>query len=143
MRVTEQIDALEASAVDLFKYLVVTRVIACMIAMPLLTTLMNFSGMVGGYVSEAVLSGMSWQLYFERSFTYIGFSDLIPATLKTVVFGFLIAIVGGYLGFTTQGRHGRRGQCLDSKRGHGIDPDHPEQCDPGQNHFLLLSTGSA
>jgi len=103
MRVTEQIDALEATAVNAFKYLVVTRVLASMIAMPLLTTMMNFSGMVGGYVSEAVLSDMSWQLYFERSFTYIGFSDLIPATLKTVVFGFLIAIVGGYLGFKTSG----------------------------------------
>jgi phospholipid/cholesterol/gamma-HCH transport system permease protein len=103
MRVTEQIDALEASAVDAFKYLVVTRVVACMIAMPLLTTMMNFSGVLGGYVSEAVQSGMSWQLYFERSFTYIGFSDLVPATLKTVVFGFLIATIGGYLGFTTRG----------------------------------------
>ena len=103
MRVTEQIDALEASAVDAFKYLVVTRVIACMITMPLLTTMMNFSGVMGGYASEAVQSRMSWQLYFERSFMYIGFSDLIPATLKTIVFGFLIAIVGGYLGFTTRG----------------------------------------
>jgi phospholipid/cholesterol/gamma-HCH transport system permease protein len=103
MRVTEQIDALEASAVDAFKYLVVTRVIACMIAMPLLTTMMNFAGVLGGYVAEAVQSGMSWQLYFERSFTYIGYSDLIPATLKTIVFGFLIAITGGYLGFTTRG----------------------------------------
>jgi phospholipid/cholesterol/gamma-HCH transport system permease protein len=103
MRVTEQIDALEATGVDAFKYLIVTRVIACVVAMPLLTTMMNFSGVFGGYVSEAVLSGMSWQLYFERSFTYIGFSDLIPATLKTLVFGFLIAIAGGYLGFTTSG----------------------------------------
>ena len=103
MRVTEQIDALEASAIDAFRYLVVTRVIACMIAMPLLTTMMNCAGVAGGYVSEAVQSGMSWQLYFERSFTYIEFSDLIPSTLKTIVFGFLIAIVGGYLGFTASG----------------------------------------
>ena len=101
MRVTEQIDALEAAAVDSFKYLAVTRVIACMIAMPLLTTLMNFSGIVGGFVAEAVVSGMSWQLYFERSFTYLGYSDLIPATLKTIVFGYLIAVVASYLGFTT------------------------------------------
>ncbi|HET7221438.1 MAG TPA: ABC transporter permease [Vicinamibacterales bacterium] len=101
MRVTEQIDALEATAVDAFKYLAVTRVIACMIAMPLLTTLMNVAGVVGGYVAEAAVSGMSWQLYFERSFTFIGFADLIPATLKTIVFGFLIAIVGSYYGFTT------------------------------------------
>jgi phospholipid/cholesterol/gamma-HCH transport system permease protein len=103
MRVTEQIDALEANAVDSFKYLVVTRVIACMIAMPLLTTMMNCAGVVGGYVAEAMQSGMPWQLYFDRSFTYIGFSDLIPATLKTIVFGFVIAIVGGYLGFTAGG----------------------------------------
>ena len=103
MRVTEQIDALEASAVDAFKYLVVTRVIACMIAMPLLTTMMNSPVSSADTSREALLSGMSWQLYFDRSFTYIGFSDLIPATLKTVVFGFLIAIVGGYLGFTTVG----------------------------------------
>jgi phospholipid/cholesterol/gamma-HCH transport system permease protein len=101
MRVTEQIDALEANAVDAFRYLAVTRVIACMIAMPLLTTIMNFAGVFGGYVAEAAVSGMSWQLYFERSFTYVTFSDLIPATLKTIVFGYLIAVVASYLGFTT------------------------------------------
>lgn len=101
MKVTEQIDALEASAVDAFKYLAVTRILALMIAMPLLTIMMDFSGIVGGYVAEAVVSGMSWQQYFERSFAYIGYSDIIPATLKTVVFGFLIAVVSSYLGFTT------------------------------------------
>jgi phospholipid/cholesterol/gamma-HCH transport system permease protein len=101
MRVTEQIDALEATAVDAFKFLAVTRVIACMIAMPLLTTMMNFAGIFGGYIAEAAVSGMSWQLYFERSFLYLGFSDLIPATLKTIVFGYLIAVVASYLGFTT------------------------------------------
>ena len=52
MRVTEQIDALEASAVDAFRYLVVTRVIACVIALPILTTLMNFAGMLGGFIAE-------------------------------------------------------------------------------------------
>jgi phospholipid/cholesterol/gamma-HCH transport system permease protein len=102
MRVTEQIDALEASAVDAFKYLAVTRVLACMIAMPLLTTLMDFAGIFGGFVAETVISGMSWQLYFERSFTYLDYSDLIPATVKTIVFGYLIAVVASYLGFTTR-----------------------------------------
>ena len=107
MRVTEQIDALEANAVDAFKFLAVTRVIACMIAMPLLTTMMNFAGIFGGYVAEAAVSGMSWQLYFERSFLYLAFSDLIPATLKTIVFGYLIAVVASYLGFkTTRGTEG-------------------------------------
>jgi phospholipid/cholesterol/gamma-HCH transport system permease protein len=101
MRVTEQIDALEANAVDAFKFLAVTRIIALMIAMPLLTTMMNSAGIFGGYVAEATVSGMPWQLYFERSFTYLSYSDIIPATIKTVVFGYLIAVVSSYLGFTT------------------------------------------
>ena len=101
MKVTEQIDALEASAVDAFKYLAVTRILALMIVMPLLTIMMDFAGIFGGYIAEAVVSGMSWQLYFERAFSYIAYSDIIPATMKTVVFGFLIAVVSSYLGFTT------------------------------------------
>jgi len=101
MKVTEQIDALEANAVDAFKYLAVTRIIALMIAMPLLTIIMDFSGILGGYVAETAVSGMSWQLYFERSFSYIAYSDIILATLKTVVFGYLIAVVSSYFGFTT------------------------------------------
>jgi phospholipid/cholesterol/gamma-HCH transport system permease protein len=101
MKVSEQIDALEANAVDAFKYLAVTRIIALMIVMPLLTLLMDFAGIFGGYLAEAVVSGMSWRMYFERAFTFIGYSDLIPATMKTVVFGFLIAVASSYLGFTT------------------------------------------
>jgi phospholipid/cholesterol/gamma-HCH transport system permease protein len=101
MKVTEQIDALESTAVDAFKYLAVTRIVALMIVMPLLTIMMDFSGILGGYVAEAAVSGMSWSLYFERAFSYITYSDIIPATLKTVVFGYLIAVVASYLGFTT------------------------------------------
>jgi phospholipid/cholesterol/gamma-HCH transport system permease protein len=101
MKVTEQIDALEANAVDAFKFLAVTRIVACMLVMPLLTTMMNFAGIFGGYVAERAVSGMPWQLYFERAFLYIGFSDLVPATLKTVVFGYLIGVAACYLGFTT------------------------------------------
>ncbi len=102
MRVTEQIDALEASAVDAFRYLVVTRVIACVIALPILTTLMNFSGMLGGFIAETAANGMSLQLYFTRAFSLIEFQDYVPATLKTMVFGFIIATMSSYLGFTTQ-----------------------------------------
>jgi len=107
MKVTEQIDALEASAVDSFKYLAVTRIVACMIAMPLLTMIMDFCGMFGGYVAEASTSGMSWHLYFHRAFSIIEFSDFIPATVKTIVFGLIIGTVASYLGFTTsQGTEG-------------------------------------
>src|SRR6187399_3017705 len=101
MKVSEQIDALEANAVDAFKYLAVPRILALMIAMPLLTIMMDFSGIVGGYVAEAAVSGMPWRLNFERAFSYITYSDIILATLKTIVFGFLIAVVSSYLGFTT------------------------------------------
>jgi phospholipid/cholesterol/gamma-HCH transport system permease protein len=107
MKVTEQIDALEATAVDSFKYLVVTRVLACMLAVPLLVTVMNFTGMLGGFLAERVISGMSLQLYFNAAFSAVEFTDYIPATMKTVVFGFIIATVSSYLGFTTtQGTEG-------------------------------------
>src|SRR5919201_1268237 len=99
MRVTEQIDALEASAVDAFRYLVVTRVIACVIALPILTTIMNFAGMIGGFLAERAATGMSLTLYFNRAFSLIDLTDYVPATVKTMVFGFIIATVSAYLGF--------------------------------------------
>jgi phospholipid/cholesterol/gamma-HCH transport system permease protein len=102
MKVTEQIDALEATAIDSFRYLVVTRVIACVIALPILTTLMNFAGMLGGYLAEAAATGMSLTLYFNRAFSLIDIVDYVPATIKTMVFGFIIATVSAYLGFTTE-----------------------------------------
>jgi phospholipid/cholesterol/gamma-HCH transport system permease protein len=101
MKVTEQIDALEAVAVDSFKFLAVTRIVACIIALPLLTTIMDFCGIAGGFVAEATISGMSWDLYFRRAFSLIDFDDFIPSTLKTAVFGMIIGTVACYLGFTT------------------------------------------
>jgi phospholipid/cholesterol/gamma-HCH transport system permease protein len=107
MKVTEQIDALEAVAVDSFKFLAVTRILACVLALPLLTTITNFCGIVGGFVAEAAISGMSLELYFNRAFSLVEFRDFIPATLKTTVFGMIIGTVGCYLGFTaTQGTEG-------------------------------------
>lgn len=107
MKVTEQIDALEAVAVDSFKYLAVTRIVACIIAMPLLTTITDFCGIFGGWIAEVTISGMSWQLYFNRAFSLIEFQDFIPATLKTTVFGLIIGTIASYLGFTTtQGTEG-------------------------------------
>lgn len=107
MKVTEQIDALEAVAVDSFKYLAVTRILACVIAMPLLTSITNFCGIAGGFIAETTISGMSWELYFRRAFSLISFADFVPATLKTAVFGMIIGTIGCYLGFTTtQGTEG-------------------------------------
>lgn len=114
MKVTEQIDALEATAVDSFKYLVVTRTVACIIAVPLLTTVMNFTGILGGFLAETVITGMSFRLYFRRAFDFIELNDYIPATVKTAVFGFIIATVASYLGFKTKG--GTEGVGLSSTR---------------------------
>jgi phospholipid/cholesterol/gamma-HCH transport system permease protein len=102
MKVTEQIDALEATAVDSFRYLVVTRVIACVIAVPILTTIMNFAGMLGGFLAESTATGMSIVHYFNRAFSLVDMSDYVPATVKTMVFGFIIATMSSYLGFTTE-----------------------------------------
>ena len=103
MQVTEQIDALEASAVDSFKFLAVTRILACVLALPLLTVIMDFAGMLGGFLAERAISEMSFALYFTRAFSLVEFQDFIPATLKTAVFGFIIGSVASFLGFETSG----------------------------------------
>jgi phospholipid/cholesterol/gamma-HCH transport system permease protein len=103
MRVTEQIDALEASAVDAFKFLAVTRIVACVVALPLLTVIMDFAGILGGFLAENASSHMGFALYFDRAFSLIEFQDFVPSTLKTMVFGFIIGTVASYLGFETTG----------------------------------------
>jgi phospholipid/cholesterol/gamma-HCH transport system permease protein len=111
MRVSEQIDALETLAVDSFKFLVITRVAACVLALPLLTTVLNFAGIAGGFVAETVISGMSFTLYWNRAWSIISFTDYIPATVKTCVFGFIIGTVSSYLGYTTSGGTAGVGQA--------------------------------
>jgi phospholipid/cholesterol/gamma-HCH transport system permease protein len=103
MRVTEQIDALDSLAVNSFKYLVVTRVIACVIALPLLTVLMNAAGLLGGFFAETVISGTSFTFYFHSAVSSLGFADYIPPTLKTMVFGFLIGTTSAYFGYNATG----------------------------------------
>jgi len=107
MRVTEQIDALESLGVDSFKYLIVTRVVACVIALPILTTLLNYSGLAGGLVSEMVARHVSVHWFLNNAFGPMAWSDYIPPTVKTVVFGFLIGTVSCFLGYTaTEGAVG-------------------------------------
>lgn len=114
MKVTEQIDALEAVAVDSFRFLSVTRVLACTVALPLLTVIADFAALLGGYAAERVATGMPLGLFLSRAFFYIGYEDFVPATLKTAVFGFIIGVVGSYLGFTTT--HGTEGVGRTSTR---------------------------
>lgn len=107
MRVTEQIDALEALAVDSFKYLVVTRVVACVIAIPILTTMLDFSGLLGGMASDLLAMHMSVPLFVNDAFNGMGWLDYVVPTLQTVVFGFIIGTLSCYLGYTaSQGAAG-------------------------------------
>ena len=103
MRVTEQIDALETLAVDSHQYLVSTRLAACLIVQPVLTVFLDAGAIAGGFLAETVVNGVSLNYYLQQAFVAIGFDDFIPATLKTVVFGFIIATVSSYLGYTASG----------------------------------------
>lgn len=101
MRATEQIDGIESLSVDSFKLLVVPRVVACVLALPLLTLFMDFSGLLGGYLAEFSSSHISFELYINRAFANFEWSNFIPPTLKTTVFGFIIGTVSSYFGYTT------------------------------------------
>jgi len=101
MRATEQIDAIESLSIDSFKFLVVPRIVACTIALPLLTLFLDFSGLLGGFVSEYAASRLSFRLYITASFSAFEWSNFIPPTLKTAVFGFVIGTVSSFLGYTT------------------------------------------
>ncbi len=100
MRVTEQIDAIESLSIDSFKMLVVTRVVACILMLPLLTIFMDFAALLGGYISEYFAAGTSVQLFLERAFQSMELANYIAPTLKTTVFGFIIGSVSCFYGFT-------------------------------------------
>ncbi len=100
MRANEQIDAIEAMSIDSFKMLCVTRIVACVVALPLLTLFMDFSSLLGGFVSEFFFSHMSLRLYMHLAFDDLRWSNYIAPTLKTCVFGFIIATVSCYFGYT-------------------------------------------
>jgi phospholipid/cholesterol/gamma-HCH transport system permease protein len=101
MRATEQIDGIESLSIDSFKFLVVPRVVACVLVLPLLTLFMDFSGLLGGFLSEFASSRISFYLYIKRAFDEVGWSNFIPPTLKTAVFGFIIGTISSYFGYTT------------------------------------------
>jgi phospholipid/cholesterol/gamma-HCH transport system permease protein len=101
MRASEQIDAIESLSIDSFKFLVVPRVVACVIALPLLTLCMDFAGLLGGFLSEVVASHISPELYLNRAFENLQWANFIAPTLKTTVFGFIIGSVSSYFGYTT------------------------------------------
>jgi len=103
MRVTEQIDAMEASAVNPYKYLAATRVLACILVLPLLTLAADFFGIVLGWVASALAEPTSFQLFLQNGFKEVAFDDFLPPTLKTMVFGLIIGAVACFQGMNAKG----------------------------------------
>ncbi len=103
MKVTEQIDAMEASAVDPYKYLAVTRVVACILMLPLLTVAADFGGILMGWVSDTLAEPISLRLFLNMGLNGVGFDDFLPPTLKTVVFGLIMGMVASFQGMRTRG----------------------------------------
>jgi phospholipid/cholesterol/gamma-HCH transport system permease protein len=103
MRVTEQIDALSVLAVNPVEYLIVPRVIAGVIMLPILTVLSDFLGIAGGYFVGVNLLGISSGAYISKLIQYVDLSDLYNGLLKAACFGLILAFVGCYKGYTTSG----------------------------------------
>ncbi|WP_298223836.1 ABC transporter permease [Flavobacterium sp.] len=107
MRVSEQIDAMEVSGTNPYKYLVVTRIMAATLMLPLLVIFGDVIAIYGSYLVEHTKGNVSMQLYFNQVVEALKFSDILPATIKTFFFGFAIGLVGCFKGYTcTKGTAG-------------------------------------
>lgn len=107
MKVTEQIEAMEVSAINPYKYLVVTRVLATTITVPLLALYCSFVGLYGSYLNVHSEETSSIISFYQNAFSTITFTDIFTSVTKSVVYGFTIGIVGTYKGFhATQGTRG-------------------------------------
>lgn len=103
MRVTEQIEAMEVAAINPFKYLVVTRVIATSLMIPLLVIYADAVASLGSFIAMNIHSNISLRLFYSEAFNGIVFMDIIPALTKTIFFGFFIGMIACYKGYHATG----------------------------------------
>jgi phospholipid/cholesterol/gamma-HCH transport system permease protein len=107
MKVTEQIDAMEVSGTNPFKYLVVTRVLAATLMLPVLVTLGDAISLFGSYVGVNIRGVTSFHLFYTQVFDNLVFGDVLPAFVKSFFFGFAVGIIGCYKGyFSAKGTEG-------------------------------------
>jgi len=99
MKVSEQIDAMEVSSTNPMKFLVVTRVLAATIMIPLLILYADALGILGSWAGVNIKGGVKFSLFFSQAFSAVGFIDLLPAVVKSFFFGAAISIVGCYKGY--------------------------------------------
>ena len=103
MKVTEQIDAIEVSAVDPQKLLAATRIAACIVALPLLTLVASFCGVMMGWVTATLMDPITLQRFITIGFKGAGFKDLLPPTFKTCFFGLIIGLISSFQGMRAKG----------------------------------------
>lgn len=107
MKVTEQIEAMEVSAINPFKYLIVTRVIATTITIPILALYCSFVGLFGSFLNVHASESTSLIHFYQEAFKTITFLDIFSSIAKSIVFGFTIGLIGCYKGFhATKGTFG-------------------------------------
>ena len=107
MKVTEQIDAMEVSGINPFKYIVVTRILSATLMLPVLVVISDFISLYGAYVGVTLKEDVSFHLFFLQVFEKLTFADIFPATLKTFLFGFMIGLIGCFKGyFSNKGTEG-------------------------------------
>lgn len=102
MRVTEQIDAMEVSSTNPIKFLVVPRVLAATLMIPLLTLYADALGILGGWIAANIKGDISAVLFVTQAFRDVEFIDFIPAVIKTFFFGMVISLVGCYKGYNAK-----------------------------------------
>jgi phospholipid/cholesterol/gamma-HCH transport system permease protein len=102
MKVTEQIDAMEVSGTNPFKYLVVTRVFAAMLMLPLLVIVSDSIALYGAYLGVNMKQVVSFHLFTNQIFEKLSFGDILPSIFKSLLFGLAIGLVGCYKGYTTK-----------------------------------------
>jgi phospholipid/cholesterol/gamma-HCH transport system permease protein len=103
MKVSEQIDAMEVSSINPIKYLVVTRVLACMLMLPLLVVFADSFALAGSWMGINLKGSVSLILFISRAFGSLDFYDFFPALIKSFVFGWVIGLTGCYKGYTVTG----------------------------------------
>jgi phospholipid/cholesterol/gamma-HCH transport system permease protein len=99
MKVSEQIDAMEVSSTNPIRFLVVTRVLAATLMIPLLVLYADLLGILGSWVGANIKGDVTFVLFFSQAFSHVEFIDFIPALIKTFFFGAIIGFVGCYKGF--------------------------------------------
>ncbi|TAH42672.1 MAG: ABC transporter permease [Bacteroidetes bacterium] len=102
MKVTEQIDAMEVSGTNPFKYIVVSRIVATTLMIPLLVIIGDAISLYGSYLAININDKVTMTLYFQQVFEKVEFSDVIPSVIKSFFFGFCIGLIGTYKGYNSK-----------------------------------------